>query len=91
MPINEIIAEIEAQIASRPTNKFGIKVGSELYKELAKAGKVQWKTFTMEGTGLFPIDLPAYMHGNWGYATTVDWEMGDYDYKVGVPDQDNDR
>ena len=86
MPIDTIIGLIDAEIGTRTSNKFGIKLGGALHKELMRVGKIQWRTFTMEGTGLFPIDLPAYLHDNWGYAATVDWGLDDYEFKVGVPD-----
>lgn len=88
MPIDAMIAAIDAQIATRKSNRFGIKFGPELYRELAEAGRIQLRTFTMEGTGLFPLDLPAYIKGDMAHAAYSDWELRDYDYVVGVPDDD---
>jgi len=78
-----ISKQIDAEISSRSSNKFGIKVGGELYKELAKAGKIKKVTFSAFGTGAFPEKLPAYDGKIFIY---VDWELPDDAYVVGTPD-----
>ncbi len=82
MDLNKIKAEIDREISTRKSDKFGIKVGGELYIELAKAGHIKKVSFSDWGTGAFPEELPAY-HGK--YYIFHDWELDDYDFKVGVP------
>nr|WP_321507822.1 hypothetical protein [uncultured Celeribacter sp.] len=82
MQIAEIIKEIDSEISSRSSDKFGIKVGCELYIALAEAQKIKKATFSAWGTGAFPEELPAY---GGKYFIYHDWELGDWDFKVGVP------
>jgi hypothetical protein len=82
MDINTIKAVIDSEVSTRKSEKFGIKVGGELYKELAKAGHIKKVTFSAWGTGAFPEELPAY-EGK--YYIFHDWELGDYAFKVGTP------
>jgi hypothetical protein len=49
MDINTIKANIDSEVSTRSSDKFGIKVGGELYKELAKAGFIKMATFFMIG------------------------------------------
>ncbi len=82
MDITTIINAIDAEISTRSSDRFGIKVGGELYKELAKAGNIKLATLAAFGTGAFPEKLPAYAGK---YFIFHDWELGDYEYAVGVP------
>ena len=59
MDIATIINAIDAEISTRSSDRFGIKVGGELYKELAKAGKIKKATFA-HATGAFPEERFAY-------------------------------
>lgn len=49
MDFFKIKAEIDTKISTRPSNKFGIKVGGELYKELANAGLIEMTEFSAYG------------------------------------------
>ncbi len=82
MDFNTIKAAIDNEISIRKSDKFGIKVGGELYKELAKAGFIKKVTFSAFGTGAFPEEIPAY---DGKYYIFHDWELDDYAFKVGVP------
>ncbi|WP_339690988.1 hypothetical protein [Celeribacter baekdonensis] len=82
MQIEKITEEIDREILSRSSDKFGIKVGGELYIALAEAQKIKKATFSALGTGAFPEELPAY---DGKYFIYHDWELGDWDFKVGVP------
>lgn len=82
MDINTIKTTIDNEVSTRSSDKFGIKVGGELYKELAKAGFIKMATFSAWGTGAFPQELPAY-EGK--YYIFHDWELDDYDFKIGTP------
>lgn len=82
MDITTIINAIDGEVSSRSSDRFGIKVGGELYKELVKAGKIKLATFSAFGTGAFPEELPAYAGK---YFIFHDWELDDYAYAVGVP------
>lgn len=82
MDIKTITNAIDHDISTRSSNKFGVKVGGELYKALASAGKIELATFSALGTGAFPHELPAY---DGKYFIYHDWELADYEYKVGVP------
>lgn len=82
MDINLIKAEIDNEISTKSSDKFGIKVGGELYKALAKSGFIKMTTFSAWGTGAFPQEFPAY---DGKYYIFHDWEMEDYAFKVGNP------
>lgn len=86
MPINEIIDLIEAEIATRKSNKFGIGFGTELYHELVKMGKIQKQAFAVLVPGFLEDQLPAYIGPKSAYAAYNDWELGDLEFKVGNPD-----
>lgn len=60
MDIAKIIAKLDAEIASRSDLHFGIKVGSDVYHELARAGKLKVSTFTALGVGAFPMEFMTY-------------------------------
>jgi hypothetical protein len=77
-----ITNQIDQEISTRTSDGFGIKVGSALYNALVKAGKIKKATFSAWGTGAFAEELPAY---NGKYFVFSDWELGDRDFKVGVP------
>lgn len=80
MDITIITDAIDAEILRRSSDKFGIKVGWELYKELAMAGKIKLREFSAFGTGAFPVDLPAY---NGKYFISLDWDLNDYECIIG--------
>jgi hypothetical protein len=82
MDISTIKAAIDIEVSTRSSGKFAIKVGGELYKELAKAGFIKLATFSAFGTGAFPQEFPAY-EGK--YYIFCDWELDDYAFKVGNP------
>ncbi len=78
----KIIAEIDAQIASRSSSNFGIKVGQDLYVELDKAGRIKKAKFGVLGTKLWEHDALAY---DGKYAISYDWELGNDKFVVGTP------
>jgi hypothetical protein len=82
MDITTITNAIDHEISTRSSGKFGIKVGSELYKALAAEGKIKAATFA-HATGAFPEARLAY---DGKYAIFEDFELGDFEYKVGVPE-----
>jgi hypothetical protein len=82
MDISTIKAAIDDKVSTRASDKFGIKVGGELYKELAKAGFIKKETFSILGLGTFAQELPAYCGK---YHIFHDWELDDYAFKVGNP------
>ena len=82
MDLGAIIQQIDTEIASRSSPDFGIKVGDELFKQLAAQGHIKKATFTVMGTGLFPMEWPAYKGK---HAITPDWEMDDHGFVVGIP------
>ena len=82
MTIDKIIADIDAQIATRTSGDFGIKVGNALFSALIKAGKIKKAKFGVMGTGLFECEFPAY---DGKYVVTPDWEFPDDAFAVGTP------
>lgn len=82
MDINQKIAAIDAEIEKRSSPNFGIKFGVDLYRALAREGKITKATFSVFGTGAFPMEMPAYKGK---YAAWDDWEIGDEDFSVGNP------
>ena len=82
MQTEEIIQKIDREISNRSSDKFGIKVGYELYLALVKAQKIKKATFSVLGTGAFPAELPAYDEK---YFIYHDWELDDWDFMIGVP------
>jgi hypothetical protein len=82
MDIATITTKIDQEISTRTSDGFGIKVGAELYNALVKAEKIKKATFSAWGTGAFAEELPAY---NGKYFVFSDWELGDWDFRVGVP------
>ena len=80
MDIKERIAAIDAEIATRKTQNFGITVGMDLYRALIHAGKIKKAAFTVAGTGVWPMSLPAY---NGRYFISEDWELGAEQFTVG--------
>lgn len=82
MKIDTIKAAIDDEISTRASDKFGIKVGGELYKKLARAGMIKMANFSIWGTGEFYQKLPAY---DGKYYIFHDWDLGDYEFKVGTP------
>lgn len=82
MNITQKIADIDAEVNKRATPDFGIRFGSDLYRELIRAGKIKKARFSIMGKGLFEEELPAY---NGRYAASHDWELGDEDFEVGTP------
>ncbi|MBY3141833.1 hypothetical protein HFO65_29165 [Rhizobium laguerreae] len=77
-----IIAAIDADIAKRNSDKFGIRFSLDLFNVLVRAGKIKMATFTAFGTGAFPEQLPAY---DGKYFASVDIEMDGLEFEVGVP------
>lgn len=82
MNVEAIAREIELEVSTRNSDRFAIKVGGELYKALAKAGKIKKATFSAWGTGAFAEELPAY---DGKYFIFHDWELDDQAFAVGVP------
>lgn len=78
-----IIGLIDAEVATRKSEKFGIRFGTELYGELARIGKIKMATATAWGTGAYPEDIPAY---DGIYYAISDWNLEPLAFKVGVPD-----
>ena len=59
MDITIITAAIDKEIATRTSDKFGIKMGGKLYTALAKTGKISLATFSAFGTGAYLQEVPA--------------------------------
>lgn len=82
MDIAEIKTKIDAEVSKRNSNEFGIRVGGELYKELAKSDLIKWVPFSLWGTGAFTEHLPAYEGKHFIFH---DWRLADYAFEVGTP------
>ena len=82
MNIDDKIQKIDAEIKTRSSKNFGIKVGEELFKALVKAGKIKGARFSVMGTSLFEMELPAY---DSSYAVFLDIEMNEAAFEVGQP------
>ncbi len=82
MDITAIVEAIEKDVSARNSNKFGIKVGGELYKALAQTGKITKAAFSWRGVGIYAQELAAY---DGKYYIFHDWELRDYDFEVGTP------
>ncbi len=80
--LDEIADDLAAVVAMRTTPDFGIKVGGELFDHLVKTGKITKKTFSVFGTGAFPLELPAY---DGKHYVLDDWELGEREFQVGTP------
>jgi len=82
MNIIDKIQKIDAEIKTRSSEDFGIKVGEELFKSLVKAGKIKGAMFSIKGTSLFEMELPAY---DSCYAVFLDMDMDEAAFEVGKP------
>lgn len=82
MDTASIIKKIDAEIASRSSKDFGVKVGEKLFSALVKDGKIKKAKFGVMGTSLYECEFPAY---DGAYAVTPDWEIGDEEFAVGTP------
>jgi hypothetical protein len=82
MDIDKIKSSIDAEISTRSSNKFGIKLGGELYEKFEKAGIIKMATFSAEGSGVLSETHPAY---NGKYFVIRDFDLDDYAYEVGTP------
>ena len=80
MDTQATIHKIYAEVGSRSSQDFGIKVGSDLFSSLASAGKIKKVKFDIMGTKLFECELPAY---DGIYAVSLDWEMDPNEFKLG--------
>lgn len=80
--LDDAASELAAEVATRTSPDFGIKVGRELFDHLVKEGKITKETFSVLGSGAFPVELPAYDKKHYVFD---DWELGERDFKVGVP------
>ncbi len=79
--LQQIIANIDAEIAKRDSDKFGIRFSLDLFNVLARAGKIKMATFTAFGIGAFPEQLPAY---DGKYFASVDIDFEGLEFEVGV-------
>lgn len=52
------VSILDQAIASHPFCPKGIKVGSELWKDLVMAGRIEWKRVYLEGVIDSEIDFP---------------------------------
>ncbi|MGO7403000.1 hypothetical protein [Rhizobium ruizarguesonis] len=82
--LQQIIDVIDAEIAKRKNDKFGIRFSLDLFNVLVSAKMIEMATFTAFGTGAFPQRLPAY-RGK--YYAFVDLEMAGLEFEVGVPNE----
>lgn len=80
--LTEVADDLAAEVATRTSPDFGIKVGRELFDHLVKQGKITKETFSVSGSGAFPMELPAY---DGKHYVLDDWELGERDFRVGVP------
>ena len=83
MNVQNTVTAIDNKIQSQGSDKVGIRMGYDLYRELWNAGHITKEKFVVEGTeDLFPVTLPAYKQR---YAAWMDPDMDDDDFEVGVP------
>lgn len=83
MNVQNTVTAIDTKIRSQGSDKVGIRMGYDLYRELWKAGHITKERFVVEGTKDFlPVILPAYKkkHAAW-----MDPNMAVDDVEVGVP------
>ncbi|MDW9359072.1 MULTISPECIES: hypothetical protein [Sinorhizobium] len=80
--LQQIIDDIDAEVAKRTSDKFGIRFSLDLFNALARGGKIKMATFSAFGTGAFPEQLPAY---DGKYFATIDIDMNGLEFEVGVP------
>jgi hypothetical protein len=73
------ISVLDQAIASHSFRPKGIKVGSELWKQLVAAGRIKWVRGYIEGVTDSGIDFPA-LDGN--IFVHVSPELGDLQYEL---------
>lgn len=71
--------QIDYELANRDEH-IGIAFGLELYKEFGQRGLLTQETFSVSGTGAFPIEVMAYHKSHNAIAS---WELDELAYKVG--------
>ena len=83
MNVQNRVTAIDTKIQSQGSDKVGIRMGYDLYRELWKAGHITKEEFVVKGTPkLFPVILPAYKQK---HAAWMDPDMADDDFEVGMP------
>jgi hypothetical protein len=82
MDVKEVAKSIDSEIASRSSDRFGIKVGSALFSALAEDRLITLEKFSIMGSGLYEHELPAYQGR---YVVTIDYDMDEYGFAVGTP------
>lgn len=82
MDIITIANAIDQEISTRSSDKFGIKVGGELYKALAEVGRIKMSKFSVLGIGAQIAEFPSY---DGKYFIFHDWTLTDFAYEVGMP------
>ena len=82
MNIATVVEQIDAQISTRSSHRFGIKMGGALYRKLFATGDVTIEKFGVAGTNFFVQDCPDYKKK---YAVYMDPNMPPNDFEVGVP------
>ena len=84
MDIENAIRRMDAEIATRSSEDFGIKAGIKTYLELHNAGHISMEKFSVLGTGTFELEFPAYKKK---FAVCVDLGMAEDAFDVGKHDQ----
>ena len=77
------VQDIDTQIASRTSDRVGIKMGSELCRELRNCGHITDEQFGVSGTSILKQPLSAYKKK---FAVCVDPNVAEEDFRVGEPD-----
>lgn len=80
--LKQITDAIDAEIATRKNDQFGIRFSLDLFNVLVRAKKIKMTTFGVLGTTFLPAELPAY---NGKYYASIDVDMEGLEFEVGVP------
>ena len=83
MDIESTIQRMDAEIAKHSSGGFGIRMGSELYRELFRSDLVSMERFSILGSGVLEQELPAYRNK---YGVYMDPDMAKDAFAVGKPD-----
>lgn len=79
MNIAEVEAAMDNAIQANGSTNVGIRVGVELFEDLAKAGKIKETVFTERVSGRFPQTRGAYK----GHPIEIDPNLDPSEYAIG--------
>ena len=83
MDIQRTIQQMDAEIAKHSSGGIGIRIGSNLYRELFRSDLVSMEKFSILGSGLLEQELPAYRKK---YGVYMDPDMAEDAFAIGKPD-----